>query len=191
MKVLSIDLAAKTGWSLLEKTDGKINLLEYGKFKTKGIKERDRVNDMSSKLFEVIDIMNKEVSGLGTILFEESVVGGQTGMKTLRATFGKRYLLISMIEKSFGWDIRSIKPSVWHKTLPREYKESKIELKVDGMPKIAIGKERKELTLNWVNKTYKINLIWDNERVGCDNDIADSIAQGTAYLCGSDTEFIG
>ena len=182
MRVLSLDLAGKSGWCDMEEYNGQIIIHQYGKFRTKGTNERERIADLNNKIEELFNSLG--MMSYDSIIFEESVIGGKTSIKTSRATFGKRYLTISKLNKHLPQmtKIYSIKPNSWHINLPKEYRDSKIDFKVDGTPKKSKGKEKKELTLKWVNKELDLNLLWDEERINCDNDIADAIAMCYLFL---------
>ena len=186
MKILSIDLAAKTGWAVMEKKLNKESgcyenkLLRYGKFRTKGKTEQERVLHLKSNITRMLNEAYTNYEGIEAVVFEESFPTTKGSFKTLRAIFGKRYLLLSSLDKDAP--VVSMVPNEWIKVLPVEFRNSKIDFKKDGTPKKAKGKEKKQLTLDFVNKEFKTNFEWHNEGVNCDNDITDAIAMGMAFL---------
>lgn len=171
MKILALDLSTKcSGYSVF--TEGK--LTDYGSFvegKYKG-KSKDRYpaksakvgKIMAEKVMELIEAVNPD-----KIVIEEISVGGKQGVlqvKSLAAFHGMMmYLLHDQIDIVYF--------------MPASGKLKSHGVELPGWRKILQLKKNgcwKKSAVQRVNSIYGLNLEYD------DNDIADSILIGTAFL---------
>lgn len=182
--LLSIDFAGKTGWVYGYKDDNNFVPIKHGKFRTKGKTEKEKIFSLITKTRELFSELGNDID---TVIFEDSIAGGMTSLKTLRATFGKRYSLIGEISTHFpNAEIYCLRPTIWHNELPDEFKYSKTETSKYGKRVRAKGKEKKKLVIEFINSIFAINLKWENERIDCDNDIADAYAIAYTFCKGTE-----
>lgn len=182
MKILSIDFAMKTGWAYGEIKDKSFDVQHIGKFKSKGNSEKEKILSLMKETRSLL----KQFDKIDIVVFEDSISGGMTSLKTLRSTFGKRYTLIGLIGEIVpNAKIYTIRPNEWSKHLPEEFYYSNTETTSKGNKVRAKGKEKKENVVNFVNSIKpNLKLVWLNERVDCENDIADAVAIGEFFCNG-------
>ena len=196
-KVLALDLSTKTGWAFFE--DGK--LVKHGLIRlSKKIEEYG--NYPWSFVYATIELIEKIHNELIIPLFPNTIVVEETNSSKARYTqkileFLHFRLLSSCVNISPSYcPIKYINSSEWRKvlglTMSKEQKKNNAKLnkakkQAEGtgtkLDKASLGIKgkitKKHLSVAYANSTYGLNLKIK------DNDIADAICLGTAYLNGA------
>lgn len=188
MKLLSIDYSTTcTGYAVFNNSQ----LIKYGFIKNKCKKHKNKLINTINKLEwmaqEVLSIVQNEEPNI--IVIEEIAGSKQRlGQKTL--DMGHGFMLKALeihLEKVIYYDVTGangwrtnlqLKLSDADKLQNKESKKLNKQLQ-KGIKKLPIIGP-KHLSARFVNDTYGLNLDVDNNP--SDNDVADSIAMGTAFL---------
>ena len=177
MKVLSLDLATCTGWAILENKEGAIRLIDFGNFKVK----RSSKFYPYSYIFAAKEVA-EDVESIYNQHFPDYIVVEDTNKGQQRYTqkflefihfaVFDRFLISSCnFEK-----IYYISSSEWRKNqCVRLSKEQKSSNKKKLTPKVTL----KHVSVNQVNQNFNLKLKQK------DNDIADAILLGVAFLNGA------
>jgi hypothetical protein len=199
MKVLGLDISTSAGWAFLEDAQlvsfGHIGLKktvhEYGSYPWNYL---DAANEMATLLFEKVQVINPDM-----IVIEETNLGKSRYSQKLL-----EFIHLSLMSRLSIWrDMRPgrsvvyLSSSTWRQALGLQMskEDKRNNAKLSKAKKIATesgakldkkalgvrGKiNKKHLALRYVNETYGLNL-----KVK-DNDAADAICLGAAFLRGAE-----
>jgi hypothetical protein len=202
MKVLALDVSTKTGWAIFDDSDGMPiveKLTKYGLIKNpKKVAEYGKypwsyLNACSAMAQQLLLLAQEEKPDV--IVVEET--NGSKARYTQKVLEMLHCCLLDRLARHMtDTPVYYINSSEWRKTLglvlSKEDKKNNKKLKVAKKLSEATGKKlnraelgvrgitnKKHVAVRYVNETYGLNLLVR------DNDIADAICLGTAYIKGA------
>jgi hypothetical protein len=193
MKVLALDVSTKTGWAVF--TDGKLG--EYGLIKNpQKIQEYGKypwcyLNATEAMAQQLLVLAQKEQPDI--IVIEET--NGSRSRYTQKVLEFLHCNLLVRLADGFNGRVFYVNSSEWRKTIgmamSKEDKKANHKLHVEKCLAATVGRKmdkaklgikgkitKKHLSVRWVNETYGLDF-----RIK-DNDIADAICLGSAYIKG-------
>ena len=202
MKVLAFDVSTKTGYAVFNNDGQKNSLIKYGLVTLpKKIGQNGNypfgfllyVQELVDKLIELVNLEDPDV-----LVIEETTGAGRASRYSLKALEFLHCTILTRLNNN-GCAGRPkvcyVNPSEWRHALglvmSKEDKKNnkllKLAKKVSEANKSKLDKAKlgikgsitkKHLSVRYVNETYGLDLLIGN------NDIADAICLGTAYLKG-------
>ena len=197
MKILALDISTKTGYAVLTQHPGEpIGLVQHGLIQNP--KKINEYGDYPFSYHAAADNMAKELWSVVTAVNPDVIVIEETNSSKARYT----QKILEFIHCSFLTQAYSpgksppqivyISTSTWRRnlglTLSKEDKKNNAKV---NRAKYA-GKSKKELGLKGKITPKHLAVAYVNERFGLtlkvkDNDRADAICQGLAFLNGAET----
>lgn len=200
MKVLALDLSTKTGWAILSQENDIIRLLDHGLIQVTECKEKQYPWSYLEKAKQIADgILQILPSDVDHIVIEET--------NGSRARFTQKMLefIHAAVLSTFYFDmampldkINYVDTSQWRKvlgiTLNKEQKKANAKLSKAKRKAITdkAKLDKKALGIRGKITPKHLSVIYANETYGLnfkvkDNDRADALALGTAFLKGAKT----
>lgn len=209
VRVLALDPSSKLGWSVMQSDqpfslDSEVELIDYGLIQLPKLEEFGdyplsyvyAANEMFERIFDGAFLKNDDDLTIDAVLFEEIQLsrGSRYAQKWLGILHG---LMMNHFHESFpNLGIHCIDPVQWRKTLgiklTKEDRDNNKRLKEAASIARAQGKKldksklgvtgkisNKHLSVRWVNDNFNLDLRMK------DNDTADAICIGAAYLRGA------
>jgi Holliday junction resolvasome RuvABC endonuclease subunit len=184
MKIIGLDISSScTGFSVIESTDNKINLLQYGKIKSP-ITAKEYLQTQLSYPHGLVDFAQQRIENILKVVYEyqpDLIVVEETNLG--RNRYSQKILeflhCLFIQQIDLKYKIIYVSSSIWRNVL--EIKMSKEDKKNNQKINKGIKIEGQR---GKINKKH-LSVRWCNQRFGlqfklCDNDIADSIALAVA-----------